>query len=175
MEMAVQTEVLGQQFYTGMAEKFKKDDGLVKLFTELAVKEKSHEKTFKGLRDTVAKSGAEPVQWEEVSNYMRAFVESEFFLGKGKSLPSLDHIKTVNDAVKFAIGFEKETLLYFIELRTIVRKRKKRPSTRSSTRRRATSGGLIHSGRGWGNNWSQEFNTTETRRHGDMKETAVEG
>jgi rubrerythrin len=123
MEMAVQTEVLGQQFYTGMAEKFKKDDGLVKLFTELAVKEKQHEKTFKGLRDTVAKSGTEPVQWEEVSNYMRAFVESEFFLGKGKSLPSLDHIRTVNDAVKFAIGFEKETLLYFIELRTIVKEK----------------------------------------------------
>ena len=123
MEMAVQTEVLGQQFYTGMAEKFKKDDGLVKLFTELATKEKQHEKTFKGLRDTVAKSGADPVQWEEVSSYMRAFVESEFFLGKGKSLPSLDFIKTVNDAVKFAIGFEKETLLYFIELRTIVKEK----------------------------------------------------
>ena len=123
MEMAVQTEVLGQQFYTGMAEKFKKDVGLVKLFTTLADKEKSHEKTFKGLRDTVAKSGAEPVQWDEVSNYMRAFVESEFFLGSGKSLPSLDFIKTVNDAVKFAIGFEKETLLYFIELRTIVKEK----------------------------------------------------
>jgi rubrerythrin len=123
MEMAVQTEVLGQQFYAGMAEKFKKDNGLVKLFTELASKEKQHEKTFKGIRDSVAKNGAEPVQWEEVSNYMRAFVESEFFLGKGKSLPSLDHIKTVNDAVKFAIGFEKETLLYFIELRTMVKEK----------------------------------------------------
>jgi rubrerythrin len=124
MEMAVQTEVLGHQFYTGMAEKFNKDNGLVKLFTELASKEKDHEKTFKGLRDAVAKGGgAEPVQWEEVSNYMRAFVESEFFLGKGKSLPSLDHIMTVKDAVKFAIGFEKETLLYFLELRTIVREK----------------------------------------------------
>jgi len=123
MEMAVQTEVLGQQFYAGMAQKFKQDGGLVKLFTELASKEKEHEKTFKGIRDTVAKGGAEPVQWEEVSNYMRAFVESEFFLGKGKSLPSLDFIRTVNDAVKFAIGFEKETLLYFIELRTIVKQK----------------------------------------------------
>jgi rubrerythrin len=123
MEMAVQTEVLGQQFYAGMAQKFKQDNGLVKLFTELASKEKQHEKTFKGIKDTVAKNGAEPVQWEEVSNYMRAFVESEFFLGKGKSLPSLDHIKTVGDAVKFAIGFEKETLLYFLELRTIVREK----------------------------------------------------
>jgi len=123
LEMAVQTETLGYQFYIGMAEKFKKDDGLVKLFTELASKEKTHEQTFSGLKDMVAKRGAEPVQWEEVSNYMRAFIESEFFLGKGKALPSMDHIKTVNDAVKFAIGFEKETLLYFIELRTLVKEK----------------------------------------------------
>ena len=123
MEMAVRTETLGYQFYTGMAEKFKKDDGLAKLFTTLATKEKQHEKTFAGLKDAVAKHGTEPVEWEEVSNYMRAFVESEFFLGKGKALPSMDHIKTVNDAVRFALGFEKETLLYFMELRTIVKEK----------------------------------------------------
>jgi rubrerythrin len=68
-------------------------------------------------------SGAEPVQWEEVSNYMRAFVESEFFLGKGKALPSMDHLKTVKEVVKFAIGFEKETLLYFFELRSLVKEK----------------------------------------------------
>lgn len=125
MEMAVQTEKLGFQFYSTIAEKFKKDDGLFKLFTTLASKEKTHEKIFTGLKESVAKSGVnvEPVQWEEVSNYMRAFVESEFFLGKGKSLPSMDHIRTVADAVKFAIGFEKETLLYFMELRSIVKEK----------------------------------------------------
>jgi len=124
MEMAVQTETLGYQFYTGIAEKFKKDDGLVKLFNTLAGKEKQHEKVFTGLRDSVAKQGVqEPVQWEEVSNYMRAFVESEFFLGRGKALPSMDHIKTVKDAVNFALGFEKETLLYFMELRAIVKEK----------------------------------------------------
>lgn len=123
MEMAIQTEILGYQFYSGMAEKFKKDDGLVKLFGTLAAKEKTHEKTFKGLKESVAKSGTEPVQWEEVSNYMRAFVESEFFLGNAKALPSMDHIKSVKDAVKFALGFEKETLLYFMELRSIVKEK----------------------------------------------------
>jgi len=123
MEMAVQTETLGYQFYTGMADRFRKDEKLAKLFTTLASKEKVHEKTFAGLKDLVAKKGAEPVQWEEVSNYMRAFVESEFFLGRGKSLPSLDHIKTAAEAVKFALGFEKETLLYFMELRSLVKEK----------------------------------------------------
>ena len=123
LEMAVQTEKLGYQFYTGMADKFKKDAGLVKLFTTLASKEKTHERTFTNLKDTVAKNGTEPVEWEEVTNYMRAFVESEFFLGRGKSLPTMDHLKTVPDVVKFALGFEKETLLYFMELRTLVKEK----------------------------------------------------
>jgi rubrerythrin len=123
LEMAVQTEKLGYQFYTRMAEKFQKDSGLVKLFTTLATKEKAHEKIFVDLKDMVAKNGTEKVEWEEVSNYMRAFVESQFFLGKGKSLPSMDHLKNVADAVNFALGFEKETLLYFFELRSIVKEK----------------------------------------------------
>jgi rubrerythrin len=123
LEMAVRTETLGYQFYTNMAEKFKKDNGLVKLFSTLASKEKVHEKTFTDLQAKVAKQGAEPVEWEEVSNYMRAFVESEFFLGKGKALPSMEHLKTVRDAVTFALGFEKETLLYFYELRSLVKEK----------------------------------------------------
>ena len=105
MEMAVRTETLGYQFYTNMAEKFKKDDGLVKLFSTLASKEKVHEKTFTDLKAKVAKQGAEPVEWEEVSNYMRAFVESEFFLGRGKALPSMDHLKTVTGCRNICDGF----------------------------------------------------------------------
>ncbi len=123
MEMAIRTETLGYRFYTDMAEKFRKDDGLVKLFTTLASKEKVHEKTFTDLKSMVAKQGAEPVEWDEVSNYLRAFVESEFFLGRDKSLPSMDRVRTVKDAVKFAMGFEKETLIYFYELRTLVKEK----------------------------------------------------
>ncbi len=123
MEMAVQTEVLGYQFYTSMAEKFTGDGGLVKLFSTLASKEKSHERIFSELKNTVARDKPEPVQWEDVTDYLKAFVESEFFLGRGKSLPSLDLIKSARDAVHFALGFEKETLLYFMELRNIVREK----------------------------------------------------
>ena len=124
MEMAIQTEKLGFLFYASMAEKFKNDAGLVKLFSMLAKKEQEHEKTFTAIKDAVDQRVPEPYQWEEVSNYMRAFIESEFFLGKGKSLPTLNHIKTVPDAVKFAIGFEKETLLYFMEFRSLVTEKK---------------------------------------------------
>ncbi len=119
VEQAVQTEKLGYQFYTTIAERFVKDAGLNNLFTTLAKKELRHEKTFKELLEII--KDEEPVDWEEGEQYLRAIVESEFFLGKNKSLPSMENVKTVEDAVNFALGFEKETLLYFYGLRGAVK------------------------------------------------------
>lgn len=121
IEQAVQTERLGYQFYTTMTERFRKDEKLAKLFTTLAEKELRHEKTYNELKDVVGDN--EPEGWEEVSQYLRAIVESEFFLGKNKSLPSMEHIKSISDAVDFALGFEKETLLYFYGVRDAVREK----------------------------------------------------
>jgi rubrerythrin len=121
VEQALQTEKLGYEFYRAVAEKFKEDSGMRELCETLAEKERIHEKTFSGLMETVKDAGA--VDWEEVSKYLRAIVESEFFLGKEKSLPSLDQVKTVADAVKFAIGFEKETLLYFYGIRDFIKEK----------------------------------------------------
>jgi len=119
IEQAVQTEVLGYDFYTTMAEKHTKNEGLRNLFQTLAQKELLHKTHFEELKEITGDE--EPEDWDEASHYFRAIVESEFFLGKGKSLPSLDHIKDDNDAVRFAIGFEKETLLYFVGLRDVVK------------------------------------------------------
>lgn len=115
LDMAVQTERLGFQFYTEMAEKFKDNQKLKELFDTLALKEKSHEAIFTKIKEKASAQDTENP--EEVGHYMRAMVESEFFIGKEKSLPSLEKVKSASDAVDFALGFEKETLLYFIGLR----------------------------------------------------------
>jgi rubrerythrin len=121
IEQAVQTEKLGYQFYTAMADRFKADSGLKKLFEKLAAKELVHEKRFSELKEM---SGIpEPDGWEEASQYLRAIVESEFFLGSHKSLPDLKQVNTVGIAVDFAMGFEKETLLYFHTIRDVVREK----------------------------------------------------
>ncbi len=118
IEQAVQTEKLGYEFYTLMAGRFEKEEKLKELFETLAVKEQRHEKAFAELKTII--SDETPDNWEEASQYMRAIVESEFFLGKEKSLPPLEHVKSTAEAVNFTIGFEKETLLYFYSLRDIV-------------------------------------------------------
>ncbi len=121
IEQAIQTEKLGYNFYTEMAEKFSKDENLKNLFNTLALKEQQHEKTFSSLKDRTGDQLLEG--WEEASKYLRAIVESEFFLGKNKSLPSLKHLETAADAVRFAIGFEKETLLYFHSLKDVIKEK----------------------------------------------------
>ena len=121
LEQAVQTEKLGYQFYTSMVARFKDNEKLVKLFGTLAEKELRHEKTYTEMRDMVGDE--EPEGWEEISHYLRAIVESEFFMGKNKALPSMDGIKTINDAVNYAVNFEKETLLYFYGVRDAVREK----------------------------------------------------
>ena len=121
IEQAVQTERLGYQFYTTMADRFREDIGLKKLFATLGAKELVHEKRFSELKEITGMD--EPEGWEEASQYLRAIVESEFFLGKNKALPALEHVKSVEDAVNFAMGFEKETLLYFYALRDAVQEK----------------------------------------------------
>jgi len=119
IEQAVQTEKLGFQFYTAMALKFEAESSLKELFETLASKEIEHEKTFAKLKENI---GNEPLEnWDEASQYLRAIVESEFFLGKNKALPSLGHLKSAGDAVHFAMEFEKETILYFLGLKHAVK------------------------------------------------------
>jgi rubrerythrin len=115
IEQAIQTEKLGHDFYTAMAKRFNEYEQLKSLFEMLATKELQHEKRFLALKDGIKEQ--EPEGWEEVSSYLRAVVESEFFLGKNKSLPSLEHLKTVKDAIHYALGFERETLLYYYGLK----------------------------------------------------------
>jgi len=121
VEMAVQAERLGYKFYTAMSKRFKKQKELKELFDTLAEKEKVHEKRFESLKDFVIKR--EPEDWQEAQKYFRAIMESEFFIGKRKSLPSMSNIKTEKDAVGLAIGFEKETLLFYIGLRGEIREK----------------------------------------------------
>ncbi|MBF0488485.1 MAG: ferritin family protein [Nitrospirae bacterium] len=122
IEMAIRTEVLGNSYYSELAAKFKGGDREVyELFTKLAEAEKNHIVAFTALREKVAQE--EPDNWQEISEYMRAFVESAFFLGKDKAMLHMQNVTDPLHAVGLAIGFEKETLLYFYTMRDSVREK----------------------------------------------------
>ncbi len=121
VEQAVQTEKLGREFYARMAEKFRDQTELRRLFELLAVHEAKHEASFMNLEGRLSDDA--PEGWGEVTPYLRAIVDSEFFLGKDKCLPSLEHVKTAAEAIDFALCFERETLLYYYTLRETLREK----------------------------------------------------
>lgn len=114
IEQAVQTERIGAKFYDEMARRFQENKDIKALFETLSAKEVQHEMTFSRLKEKVN----EDIEGEdEFSEYLRAIVESAFFLGKDKSLTTMDEVRTVSDALAHALSFEKETLLYYVGLR----------------------------------------------------------
>jgi rubrerythrin len=121
VEQAIQTEKLGNEFYDKMAKKFSENNELRKLFELLAAHELKHGISFSNLENTIVDE--EPEGWNEVSQYLRAIVDSEFFLGKDKCLPSLEHVKTAAEAINFALCFERETLLYYYTLRETIKEK----------------------------------------------------
>jgi len=119
VEQAIQTEKLGYELYTALAGRFSEDDELSQLFEYLAGQELQHEKVFSDLKDRISTN--ELADWDEASYYLRAIVESKFFLGSKKALPSLDNIQTKEEALRHAMFFEKDTLLYFYSMRDLVK------------------------------------------------------
>ncbi len=120
LEQAVQTERLGNLFYTAAAEQFSGNKGVAELFRTLASKEQKHEQFFLELKEKMGDVDVE--NWDDVSMYLRAIVESEFFLGKERSLSAIRNSSDIADAIRSAIGFEKETLLYFYAIRDAIGK-----------------------------------------------------
>jgi rubrerythrin len=113
--MAMEIEKSGKAFYQTVLESAP-DDATRELFSFLAKEEQRHFDIFK---DLSSKSGNLVIQsedWEEISEYIKATTDSRFFIGEDKAIKYAKNAKNVEDAIDIAIGFEKDTLLFFYEL-----------------------------------------------------------
>jgi rubrerythrin len=62
-----------------------------------------------------------PEQWVEFQAYTDALVQNHFFTNPENALNTAAQAENERQALKAALGFEKETLLFFHELRNAVR------------------------------------------------------
>lgn len=119
VDQAVEIEEHGYKFYSEMAKKFRENKEFAKLFDTLAEKELVHEKKFSELRKKVKDNSIEGE--EEVAPYLKAIVESAFFIGEDKPLNAIKNAKTVSEAIDHALDFEKETLLYYMGIKDVLK------------------------------------------------------
>ena len=121
IRIAVKTEEAGYEFYK-MALQNASTDELKNLFDYLAKEELKHKETYEGLTDAIGETAqGVPVDWDELGLYIKAMTDSSFFLGGDKSINLAAKASDDKKAVDFAIQFEKDTLLFFHQLKEVVK------------------------------------------------------
>lgn len=90
----------------------------------MAAQERHHRHTFQQLIQP-AEHEVEFIlssdQWEEFQTYVDALLRQSFFASPENALNRAAEATDEQDALRAAISFEKETLLFFYELRDVVR------------------------------------------------------
>ena len=120
IDLAKLIESAGEEFY-GAALEHLKDGALRSLFVHLQAEERRHTHTFELLLEGLEESSEEWRVSEDYLAYMRALAADRVFPGSSAAKAAVGQIKCEADAINFALRFEKDTVLYFHELRPAVR------------------------------------------------------
>ena len=120
IEMAMEIETNGEVFYNEAASK--STDAQVKaLFEDLAIQERGHYRAFQKMLQ-----GAQPApelpaaEYDQYQTYVQAALDQALFAGPDKALSLARQAEDREMALRAAIGFEKDTLLFFYDLRDMV-------------------------------------------------------
>lgn len=117
IEMAMELEKSGEIFYSEVAKKADTPE-VRALFGDLAEQEKNHHAAFKKMSGTVwDQTPTAEEEWDQYLMYLQATIQSAFFEGSDKALSLAEQVTDEQEALQMALGFEKETMLFFYDLR----------------------------------------------------------
>lgn len=120
VDLAMQVEKAGEAFYRAVAKEAQSAETKA-LFEDLAVQETKHYATFSRLAQTAReKPLMTDEEWDSYLKYLNSTVDSAFFQGPDKALAAARKVKDEKEAVRMAMSFEKETLLFFYDLRDTI-------------------------------------------------------
>jgi rubrerythrin len=119
IEIAMRLEERGEAFYKAAADKATRAD-IKALFEDLAVQEQYHRRAFQQMGRDVVALALSPEQWDEFQAYTNALLQQSFFAKPEGVLDQAAGAMDEREALQGALGFEKETLLFFHELKGVV-------------------------------------------------------
>jgi rubrerythrin len=123
LEMAMEIEKNGETFYNAVAAKSSDSDAKA-LFEDLAVQERGHYKVFQKMLQDVAPAPVLPVDiYDEYQAYVQTALDNALFAGPDKALALAEQAEDKEAALRAALGFEKDTLLFFYDVRDMVSER----------------------------------------------------
>jgi rubrerythrin len=117
LHWALGIEENGKRFYTEVS-KGTTDRALRVLFEDLASQEQQHYDTFKTMLDEVEPAADAPaVDYDEYQAYLKATLDSGLFEGPDKVLRLVEEAGDTKTAIRAAMAFEKDTMLFYYDLR----------------------------------------------------------
>jgi rubrerythrin len=119
VEIAIRLEEDGEAFYHAAAEKAS-TRGVKALFEELATQEQFHRRAFQQMGRGTVEVALSPEEWDEFRAYTDALLQQSLFARPGAALSQATEAHDEQMVLKDALNFEKETLLFFHELREAV-------------------------------------------------------
>lgn len=125
VEMAVRMEQNGYAFYDKALQRSDLDNGTRSILTTLRDDEREHEKIFQTLRNKIDNVEIEQnSSWEEAQFYMESLVETHVFYDPDKAIQLAGKAKDTIELLRYAIQFEKDTILFFFSLSKYVKGQK---------------------------------------------------
>ena len=121
-EMAEQIERNGAKFYRKAAELAQRAD-VRDLLTSLAKMEDGHEAMFISLRENLPNEASQPSVFDpygETSLYLQAAADSHVFNVRKDVRELLTGKETAEEILNMAIGFEKDSIVFFLGMRDMV-------------------------------------------------------
>ena len=112
VEIGIQIEKNGRDFYNTLL-KESKDPKTQELFKFLAAEEEKHIKAFQKILEQASKYEAQVVDSDDYYAYMNALASEYVFTKASMGEKVAKSIKTDKEAIEKAIGFEKDSIIFY--------------------------------------------------------------
>ncbi|MFH1996972.1 MAG: ferritin family protein [Candidatus Omnitrophota bacterium] len=119
VEMAVQIEMNGKDFYFALTKKAK-DPKAAKIFQFLADEEERHIATFRKIRGSVKDYEPKEAYPEEYYSYLRALAGDHIFTRENKGIQAAQGITSDKEALETGMSFEKDSIIFYEAMKKIV-------------------------------------------------------
>jgi rubrerythrin len=116
--VAIEIEENGRKFYEESRKNIESAE-VRALFADLALQEIEHKKKFEALRAQLPPESVSTTVWDpenEMDQYVKMMADDHVFVSSVEIKDRIGRIGDTSDALKLAIEFEKDTLIFFLSL-----------------------------------------------------------
>lgn len=117
-KIAIQIEENGKRFYEESQKKIDAPE-VRGLFAELALQEVEHRKRFESLKAQLPPESTGATVWDpenELDRYIKMMADDHIFVSSADLQDRLAQVRDTASALKLAIEFEKDSVLFFLSL-----------------------------------------------------------